>query len=56
VRAATEAGTLDPARLASHQKLRRELEYFERRHDKRALAEQRKRDKALHKQLRSFEK
>jgi ribosome biogenesis GTPase len=56
VRAATEAGTLDPARLASHQKLRRELDSFERRQDKRAQAEEKKRNKSIHKQMRSFQK
>jgi ribosome biogenesis GTPase len=56
VRSAAEAGRLDPARLASHHKLRRELDYFERRQDKRALAEEKKRNKAIHKQMRSFQK
>jgi ribosome biogenesis GTPase len=56
VRAATEAGTLDPARLASHHKLRRESEHFERRHDKRAQAEEKKRNKSIHKHLRSSQK
>lgn len=56
VRAAVEAGTLDPARLASRQKLEREVAHFERRQDPRALAEERRRIKSIHQQVRSHPK
>ncbi|MDA1273455.1 MAG: ribosome small subunit-dependent GTPase A [Verrucomicrobia bacterium] len=43
VRQAVELGTLDSARLESHRKLKRELEHFGRKYDKRPQPEQRKR-------------
>jgi ribosome biogenesis GTPase len=49
VQAAVEAGVLDPDRLAGHGKLRRELEHLERKDDKRASSEQRKRWRSIHK-------
>jgi ribosome biogenesis GTPase len=49
VRAAVEAGALAKDRLAGHAKLRRELEHLERKDDKRAESEQRKRWRAVHK-------
>jgi ribosome biogenesis GTPase len=42
VRAALEAGTLEPIRWESYRKLQRELEHLERRLDKRAQSEARK--------------
>jgi ribosome biogenesis GTPase len=53
VLAAIESGQLDPARLASHQKLRRELEHFDRRHDPLAQARQRQRNKIIERSLRT---
>jgi len=53
VLAAVEAGSLDAGRLESHRKLKREQAYFERRHDVRALAEQRRRWKSATKSLRT---
>jgi ribosome biogenesis GTPase len=49
VRAAVDEGRLSRDRLASHQKLERELAYAERRGDARAEAEERKRWKSIHK-------
>jgi ribosome biogenesis GTPase len=43
VRGALAAGELDPARVASYRKLQRELRHLERRLDRRAQAEERKR-------------
>jgi ribosome biogenesis GTPase len=56
VRQAIESGELDAGRLESHRKLKRELQYFERKHDKRAQAEERRRTKSLTKGLRTFYK
>jgi ribosome biogenesis GTPase len=56
IRAAVEAGKLDAARVASMQKLQREIAHFERRHDPRALAEERMKIKAIHQQLRAHPK
>lgn len=56
VRAAVDAGTLDPARLASRQKLEREVAHFERRQDPRALAAERRRIKSVHQQVRAHPK
>ena len=47
VRAALEAGTLDPERVASYDKLQRELAFVERKQDKRAAAEERRRWRAV---------
>jgi ribosome biogenesis GTPase len=49
VQAAVEAGVLAADRLAGHAKLRRELEHLERKDDKRAESEQRKRWRSVHK-------
>lgn len=56
VRAAIDAGKLEPARLESHRKLKRELDHFNRKHDKRAQAEERRRIKALMKNLSASDK
>jgi len=53
VLAAIANGQLDPARLASHQKLRRELEHFDRRHDPIAQARQRQRVKVIMRNYRA---
>ena len=45
-------GELDAKRLANFGKLKRELDYLERRHDPAALAEQRKRWKQMHKAMK----
>jgi len=50
---AVENGSLDPARLESHRKLKRELAHFERRHDARAQAGQRRHWKSVTKSLRA---
>jgi ribosome biogenesis GTPase len=49
VRAAVGAGVLAEDRLAGHAKLRRELEHLERKDDKRAESEQRRRWRSIHK-------
>jgi ribosome biogenesis GTPase len=51
VRAALTDGSLSADRLASHQKLERELAFAERKGDPRAQAEERKRWKAIHKSV-----
>ncbi|MEX1172407.1 MAG: ribosome small subunit-dependent GTPase A, partial [Chloroflexota bacterium] len=51
VRDALADGSLSEGRLASHQKLERELAHAERRGDPRAAAEERKRWKAIHKSV-----
>ena len=56
VREAVANGSLDAARLESHRKLKRELQYFERRHDKRAQVEQRRYVKSISKNLRALYK
>ena len=53
VRAAIESGEMDAGRLASHRKLKREQEYFEHRHDKRAQAKDRRRIKSATEMLRA---
>lgn len=52
VRAALEDGRLAPDRWESYRKLQRELEHLERRLDKRAQAEQRRRWRALNVDMR----
>ncbi len=47
VKAALADGSLEPARWEAYQKLQRELEHLERRLDKRAQSEERKRWKAI---------
>jgi ribosome biogenesis GTPase len=54
VRAAVANGSLDAARVESHHKLKRELQHFERKHDKRAQALQRRQIKSISRNLRSF--
>jgi len=44
---------MDAGRLASHRKLKREQEYFEHRHDKRAQAKDRRRIKSATEMLRA---
>ena len=51
VRAALDDGSLSADRLASQQKLERELAFAERKGDPRAQAEERKRWKAIHKSV-----
>jgi ribosome biogenesis GTPase len=51
IRSALADGSLDAGRLASHQKLERELAFVERKGDPRAQAEERKRWKAIHKSV-----
>jgi ribosome biogenesis GTPase len=52
VREAVANGELDEKRLANFDKLKREMDYLERRHDPAALAEQRKRWKQVHKAVK----
>jgi ribosome biogenesis GTPase len=56
VRVAVAAGQLDPARLASFQKLRREVAQFERRNFSRVATETRSRTKSLSKHAPSSPK
>jgi ribosome biogenesis GTPase len=56
VLAALESGELDPARLASWRKLKRELRWLETRVDARARAEEAARWKAIHKSMRHHPK
>ncbi|PYJ05953.1 MAG: ribosome small subunit-dependent GTPase A, partial [Verrucomicrobia bacterium] len=53
---AVETGLLAAARLDSHRKRKRELAYFERRHDARAQAEERRRWKSVTKSPRAQKK
>jgi ribosome biogenesis GTPase / thiamine phosphate phosphatase len=52
IQAALADGTLAPERWESYQKLQRELEHLERRLDKRAQAEERRRWRAIHMEVR----
>jgi ribosome biogenesis GTPase len=52
VRTALESGELDPARWRSYQKLGRELQHQLRKEDVRAMLEQKKKWKAIHKAMR----
>jgi ribosome biogenesis GTPase / thiamine phosphate phosphatase len=52
VRAAAESGELTPERLASYEKLQRELHYLERKLDQRAAQEETRRWKIQHKAMR----
>jgi ribosome biogenesis GTPase / thiamine phosphate phosphatase len=54
VRAAVEAGDLDPARLESLHKLQRELAWLDRRQDQAAALAEKKRWKAIHKAANRF--
>lgn len=47
VKAAVAEGTLEPCRLASYAKLQRELAFLERKQDKRAQAEHKKKNRAM---------
>jgi ribosome biogenesis GTPase len=47
VKAAVAQGTLEPGRLASHAKLQRELAFLERRQDKRAQSEHKKKYRSV---------
>ena len=51
IRAALDAGTLSPDRLASHQKLERELAHAERKVDYRARAEAARQWRLIHKSV-----
>jgi ribosome biogenesis GTPase / thiamine phosphate phosphatase len=53
IREAIRTGSLDPERLASYEKLKRELHYLEIRLDKRARAEERKRWRQVHRDARA---
>jgi ribosome biogenesis GTPase len=52
VRAALESGSLDPDRLESHRRLERELAFQARRHDKLARSDERRRHRAINRELR----
>jgi ribosome biogenesis GTPase len=54
VRAAEEAGTLEPERLESYFKLRREIERHARLNDPRAMAEANRRLRAMHRAQHSM--
>ncbi len=56
IRAAIKAGVLEPDRLAGWEKLRRELAHVERKDDKGAQSEQRKRWRSIHKAGRAWAK
>ncbi|WP_126429921.1 ribosome small subunit-dependent GTPase A [Brevibacillus marinus] len=56
VRAAVEAGELDPARLANYRKLLREQAYLERKVDPQAMREEKEKWKKIHRQLRRSRK
>ncbi len=53
---AVEEGTLDPARLESHRKLRREMEHQKRRTDVRARMEEKAKTKKLAKTIRQYKR
>jgi ribosome biogenesis GTPase len=50
---ALQSGNLDPGRIESHRKLKREMAWFERRQDARKQAEAQRRTKSLTKALRA---
>jgi ribosome biogenesis GTPase len=50
---AVEASGLDPDRLGNYRKMQRELDYLERKTDKRLMSENRARWKVIHKAMRS---
>lgn len=54
VRAAAEAGKLQPGRLASMNKLQKELAWFDRQQDQLAINEEKRRWKVIHKSARRF--
>ncbi|HKP84488.1 MAG TPA: ribosome small subunit-dependent GTPase A [Blastocatellia bacterium] len=49
VKAATEAGTLDPGRFENYKKIQKELEFLNSRQDTRAQLAKKERDKKVHK-------
>jgi ribosome biogenesis GTPase len=54
VRRAVADGSLSAARFESYTKLEKELRYLEMRLDKRARSEQRRRHKAIHREMRHY--
>lgn len=54
VRAAVERGEVDPERLASYDKLSKELRYTETRYDKSAALERKRHDKIANKAMKPF--
>jgi ribosome biogenesis GTPase / thiamine phosphate phosphatase len=56
VRAAAESGALDPGRLASWHRLRRELAWLATRQDEAAAAEQKARNRAIHRSQRAHQR
>lgn len=56
VRAAIESGTLAEDRLASYEKLGRELEHVHARTDRLAANDRKRRDKSIHREMRRFNK
>jgi ribosome biogenesis GTPase / thiamine phosphate phosphatase len=54
VRGALEAGELAPDRLASMQKLQKEMAWFDRRQDQSAALEEKRRWKSIHKSAKRF--
>lgn len=56
VQEAIENGILAEGRLASYNKLQRELAYIERKADKRAQSEEKKQWKSIHKQMKKVKK
>jgi ribosome biogenesis GTPase len=55
VKAAVAEGALEPGRLASHAKLQRELAFLERKQDKRAQSEHKKKYRAMNLAKRTFQ-
>jgi ribosome biogenesis GTPase len=53
---AVEASGLDPDRLGNYRKMQRELDYLERKTDKRLMSENRARWKVIHKAMRNYQK
>ena len=53
---AVEASGLDPDRLGNYRKMQRELDYLERKTDKRLMSETRARWKVTHKAMRNYQK
>jgi ribosome biogenesis GTPase len=53
---AVEASGLDPDRIGNYRKMQRELDYLERKTDKRLMSETRARWKVIHKAMRNHQK
>jgi ribosome biogenesis GTPase / thiamine phosphate phosphatase len=53
---AVEASGLDPDRLGNYRKMQRELDYLERKTDKRLMSETKARWKVIHKAMRNYQK